>query len=60
MKEFIQLMEEGFTERQALAILNAISSLTTNKIDIIDLLPFPQWLFYRLKQRRRVKKEGKQ
>lgn len=59
MNELMQLMEAGFTERQALAILNA----TYPKVncDLVDLLPFHSWLWYRWKQRREAKrKDGKQ
>lgn len=57
MNELVQLMEAGFTERQALAILNVIHSMTTEKVDMTDLLPFHSWLWYKLKQRRELKQK---
>ena len=59
MKEMTELMEAGFSNFQALTILNVIHSFTSTKTDIIDLLPFHSWLWYRLKQRRKARKEGK-
>ena len=55
MKEYNELVEAGFSHFQALSILNAICSFVTPKTDIIDLLPFHSWLWYRLKQRRKAK-----
>lgn len=59
MKEYNDLVEAGFSHDQALTILNTIYSFVAPKTDIIDILPFHQWLWYRLKQRRKAKKEGK-
>lgn len=56
MDELMKLMEAGFTERQALAILNA--AYPKSNTDLVDLLPFHSWLWYRLKQRREAKKRG--
>lgn len=52
----MELMEAGFTERQAIAILNA--TYPKNNTDLVDLLPFHSWLWIRLKQRREAKKRG--
>lgn len=56
MNELINLMEAGFTERQALAILNAAHP--KSNADLVDLLPFHSWLRIRLKQRHEAKKRG--
>lgn len=59
MDELMKLMEAGFTHNQALAILNSIATFGKPEIDLIDLLPFHSWFWYRLKQWRRAKKESK-
>jgi len=61
VRAYTNLLDEGFTERQAMAIMNLVSAVVGDgrNIDMVDLLPLHSWLWHRWKQRRETRRREK-